>query len=477
MTTARTATRVADMVAALRRSKELDSHDGWSVARLREHQETRLADLVRHAVAHSPLYRELYAGIDTAEVVDIERLPSIDKTLLMERFDDVVTDPRLRLANLEAHLDHLTSDELYLGQYRVVSTGGSTGHRGIFVAGRAEWREYLAGLLRVNAYMGLWPRIPRRRRIATVAASRALHVTYRMSRSLDIGLHRVLRLDASSPVEQLVEPLNRYRPEFLYSYPSVLSLLAVEQLEGRLEIAPTTIVSSGETHTADLVSTVRAAWDVPWFQIYGTTEVPTLGAHCSYHSGLHLFEDMAIVEVVDEDDQPVPPGQTGHRMLVTNLVNRTQPLIRYAISDMVAVAPHSCPCGRPFLVLEAVEGRNDDILHLPAEGGGDIAVHPLALRSPMAATTGVKQYRMIYDHNGLIVRVVLRAGVAADTTKAAITRGIREKLASLDATPVNVDVTVVERIDDGRDSAGKFKVIESRTEATRPRGQTQKTGR
>jgi phenylacetate-CoA ligase len=468
MTTAHTATRVADMAAALRRSRELDSHDGWSVSQLREYQESRLTDLVRHAVANSALYRELYSGIDVRGAVQLERLPSIDKTLLMERFDDVVIDPRLRLAELEAHLDQLTSDELYLGEYRVVSTGGSTGRKGIFVADRAEWREYLAGLLRVNAYMGLWPRLPRRRRVATVAASRALHVTYRMSRSLDVGLHRVLRLDASTPVEQLVEPLNRHRPEFLYSYPSVLSLLAVEQLEGRLEIAPTTIVSSGETHTADLVSTVRAAWDVPWFQIYGTTEVPTLGAHCSHHSGLHLFEDTAMVEVVDENDQPVPPGQTGHRMLVTNLVNRTQPLIRYAISDMVAVSPQPCPCGRPFRYLEAVEGRNDDILHLPAVDGGEVAVHPLALRSPMAAVAGLKQYRMLYDHHGLSVRVALRAGVAADVTEATIARGLRETLASLGATPLNVDVTVVERIDGGRDSAGKFKVIESSTGLSTP---------
>ncbi|HEU0213734.1 MAG TPA: hypothetical protein VFR13_06600 [Jiangellaceae bacterium] len=467
MTTTHTVTRVADMAAALRRSRDLDSHDGWSAPQLREHQESRLTDLVRHAVAHSAFYRELYSGIDIRDGVQLEHLPSIDKTLLMERFDDVVTDPRLRLASLEAHLDRLTSDELFLGEYRVTSTGGSTGRKGVFVADRTEWRDYLAGLLRVNAYMGLWPRLPRRRRVATVAASRPLHVTYRMSRSLDVGLHMVRRLDASAPVEHLVEPLNRHQPEFLYSYPSTLSLLAIEQLEGRLDIAPTTIVSSGETHTADLVSTIRAAWDVPWFQIYGTTEVPTLGAHCSHHSGLHLFEDMAIVEVVDEDNQPVPPGQTGHQVLVTNLVNRTQPLIRYAISDMVAVSPHPCPCGRPFRVLDAVEGRNDDILRLPAVGG-EVAVHPLALRSPMAAVAGVKQYRMFYDRRRLAVRVALRAGASPDLTEATIRRALREALASLGAAPVDLEVAIVDRIEGGRDSAGKFKVIESSSEPSTP---------
>ncbi|HMG30955.1 MAG TPA: hypothetical protein VK585_12645 [Jiangellaceae bacterium] len=472
MTQAHAATRVADMAVALRRSRELDGRDGWTVPEVRAHQQSRLTDLVRHATAHSAFYRELYEGIDFGDEAQLECIPSIDKSALMDRFDDLVTDPRLRLADLESHLDELTSDELYLGEYRVVSTGGSTGHKGIFVADRAEWREYLAGLLRVNAYMGLWPRLPRRRRVATVAAARPLHVTYRMSRSLDIGLHRVLRLDATAPVEQLVEALNRHRPEFLYSYPSVLTLLAVEQLDGRLDIAPMTIVSSGETHTADLVSTVQAAWDVPWFQIYGTTEVPTLGAHCSEHTGLHLFEDMAIVEVVDEHDQPVAPGQTGHRLLLTNLVNRTQPLIRYAISDMVAVAPHPCPCGRPYRLLTAVEGRNDDILRLPGVDGGEVAIHPLALRSPMAAVAGLKQYRIVYDHPRLTVRVALRAGAAPGPTEAAITRGLLDTVASHGAAPLDVDVTVVDRIEGGRDAAGKFKVIESIAEPSNATSRT-----
>ena len=71
----------------------------------------------------------------------------------MENFDEVVTDPRLRLADLEAHLERLSGDELFLGRYRAMSTGGSTGRKGVFVADREEWRHYLAGLLRINEYM------------------------------------------------------------------------------------------------------------------------------------------------------------------------------------------------------------------------------------------------------------------------------------------------------------------------------------
>ena len=201
---------------------------------------------------------------------------------------------------------------------------------------------------------------------------------------------------------------------------------------------------------------------MPWFQIYGTTEVPLLGAHCSRHSGLHLFEDVAIVEVVDEHDRPVAPGEPGHRLLVTNLVNRSQPLIRYALSDMVTEAAGPCPCGRPFRVLRAVEGRSDDILHLPGRGGGKVTVHPLALRSVMAGVANLKQYRILYDHPRLRVHAALRASTAAEPTSAAIATGLRDRLAALGATPLEVEVAVVDRIEDGRDAAGKLRIIGTR---------------
>jgi hypothetical protein len=147
------------------------------------------------------------------------------------------------------------------------------------------------------------------------------------------------------------------------------------------------------------VTTVRAAWDGPWFQIHGTTEVTTLGAHCSHHTGLHLFEDLAIVEVVDENDRPVPARHTGHRLLVANLV----------------VAPSEpCLCLRPFRLVPGIEGRNDDILYLPGAAGGRVAVHPLALRSPLTEVADLAQYQIRCTDARLIVRASLRSAAPAD---------------------------------------------------------------
>ena len=80
-----------------------------------------------------------------------------------------------------------------------MATGGSTGRKGVFVADRAEWRQYLAGFFRWNHYVGLRPRLPRRLRIASIAAARPLHMTYRMVASIDVGIYRALRIEAVTP--------------------------------------------------------------------------------------------------------------------------------------------------------------------------------------------------------------------------------------------------------------------------------------
>ena len=453
--------RLADMAGAMRLGRELIGHDRWTPERLEAYQRRRLGELVRHATASSPFYRERYAGLDPGDPVELERLPAVDKATVMARFDDLVCDRRLTLAAVEAHLDGLTRDELLLGRYRAMATGGSTGRKGVFVADRDEWRQYLAGFLRWNHYGGLAPRLPRLR-VASIAAARPLHMTYRMAASIDIGLHRVLRLEAATPLPAMVEALNRHQPEFLYAYGSVLGLLAAEQLDGRLRIAPAAIASSGETHTDELRQAIRAAWGTSSFELYAMTEAGILGSHCDRHTGIHLFEDQAIVEVVDERDRPVPAGQVGHKLLVTNLVTLTQPLIRYEVSDMVVASADRCPCGRPFRLLAGIEGRNDDILYLPAAGGRTVAVHPLALRTALAGIPGLAEYKVVHDRDGLHLRAALRPDADPTETVRQVQARLADKLAAQGVARPAVQVELRDHLQDERDTAGKFKLVESR---------------
>ena len=139
-----------------------------------------------------------------------------------------------------------------------------------------------------------------------------------------------------------------------------------------------------------------------------------IASSCPAGVGMHLWEDLALIEVVDEHDRPVPPGVPGHRVLLTNLVNHVQPLIRYAISDLVTLADGPNPTGMPFRRLVDVGGRNDDVVHLPGRGGGTVAVPPHRLRAPLATIPAVRQYQVRCDARGLHVRIALREGTADD---------------------------------------------------------------
>jgi len=93
-----TSTRTAPRAHA----EELLTHTRWSPEELAAHQRARLDDLLRHAVAASPFYRETIGSDPTG--APLAELPTLGKQTFVERFDEIVTDPRLRLAAVNAHL-------------------------------------------------------------------------------------------------------------------------------------------------------------------------------------------------------------------------------------------------------------------------------------------------------------------------------------------------------------------------------------
>ncbi len=452
------ARRLGDFARGLRIGRELAGHEGWSRDRFEVAQAAWLRDIVAFAGARSPFYRERFAGRPLADA-PLASLPTLDKETLMERWDDVVTVPGLRLADVEAHLDGLERDDYLDGRFRAMATGGTTGRRGVFVFDRREWSVCVAGFLRWSDWSGTRPRLPRLR-VATVSATSPLHMTARYGLSIDVGLHRLLRLDARAPLDELCAEIDRFRPDALIGYPSVLALLALEQVEGRLNVAPRTVSTTSEVRTPEMTDRIRTAWGAEPFDVYGITEAGIFAVDCEHHAGKHLFEDLAFVEVVDDAGRAVPDGEPGARLLVTNLFNRTLPLIRYELDDLVTLSPEPCPCGRPLRVIAALEGRSDDILRLPGAAGGTVAVHPHALRSPLARFGEVAQCRVVHDEDGVHVELVLRANASPDTPER-VAEALGDALRELGADPP-VDARSVDGLERAAGPAGKLKLVESR---------------
>jgi phenylacetate-CoA ligase len=115
------------------------ARDRWSRDQLLAFQGERLRAVIAHAVAASPYYRDLLGADAASGDVPLAELPTLPKATLMDNFDRIVTDPRLRRSELEAHLSGPEPDRPYLGRYRLFTTAGTTGVRGLFVEDAGEF--------------------------------------------------------------------------------------------------------------------------------------------------------------------------------------------------------------------------------------------------------------------------------------------------------------------------------------------------
>jgi putative adenylate-forming enzyme len=403
----------------LRRYWMLRRHDYWPRSRLIAHQAQALARLRAHAYAHSSFYRRFHAGLQAAPLRD---LPVLTKAVLMEHFDEIVTDPTLRLRDLEHHLSTLDGDRLFRG-YWVNATSGSTGRRAILVFDRAEWTEFLASWLRGRGWTGRRLNLIRLR-VALVGSRMPWHMSARVGASFARWVP-TLCLDAGQPIAELVHQLNNFQPRILVAFPSIVVVLAAEQSAGRLRIRPDLIFTAAEVLPDRTRRQVESAWGKCLFDQYSATECGGLAAECEQHAGLHLFEDRVICEVVDADTRPVTAGVYGDRLLLTVLGSRRLPLIRYELDDSVRVSTASCSCGRPYTLLDSIQGRADELLTFADDAGGPVILTPIVFYQAMDLQP-VQAWQVIQE--GQAVRVQI-CGSSAAFAPASLEENIRLALA------------------------------------------------
>ncbi len=434
------AKRLVDFARGMRESKELLERERWPRDRVESWQRERLGELMRHAGEHSPFWRERLPADRLSD------LPVMTKADLMERFDDIVTDRRLRLDDLLVHLEQIGGDELYLGEHRVMTSSGSSGRKAVFVYDRPGWWHCASMFLRRGDWHGIKPGLPRTR-LAMVWGASPTHMSRRGAQTMDIGIHRLCRLSVTDPLPQLVARLNDFQPHHLSAYPSVAATLADEQLAGRLQLRLRGMLTNSEPLTPELRDRLELAFGVRPADFYATTE-GLFGTECEAGS-LHLFDDMCIVENVDADGDPVPTGEVGSRLLVTNLFNRVEPLIRFEITDMVAVDPEPCPCGRSLMRLRSLEGRAEDVLRLRG-----VVVHPLQF-ALVTADPDVREFQVVQQGDGLRLRVALRDG--ADDAPGRLQARLGARLEELGVPQPVVEVETVEALE--RTAGGKLQMV------------------
>ncbi len=369
------------VLAVLGYRRRLRRRDRWSRAALVAHQDRALRRLRKYAYQKSRFYQDFHAGLSSAPLL---ALPVLTKQTLMENFDSVVTHPGVQLADLEDYLANLRGNELFQRRYFVSATAGTTGRRGVFLWNFPEWVQVVASYNRAFDWAGSTAGLTRRIKTAVVSSTNPSHQSARVGASIHSRWVPTLRIDSGDDLNSIIARLNDWQPEMLIGYASMVRLLAEAQLAGRLMIMPRFVFSASEVLTDSTRRLSTSAWGQPPYNVYGATETAGIAAECGQHAGMHLFEDLVITEVVDADNQPVPPGEYGAKVLVTVLFSRTVPLIRYEMSDSLQLGgDHHCPCGRPYTQITGIQGREQEALTFPTADGQARAVQPIVFHHLM----------------------------------------------------------------------------------------------
>lgn len=395
---------VGTVLRLLRRARTLRARSHWDRPTLLAHQTAAIAATRAHAYRASAFYRRHHEGRHDRP---LHELPPVTKAELMTHFDAAITDSAVRHADLAAHVAGPGRDPgmRYLGRYQVCATAGTTGTPGLFPFDETEWLWVLASYARAQDWAGERVSPFRRTRLAVVASPSGLHQSARVGRSVESWWRPTLRLDAAQPVAAQVAALSAWRPDHLVGYASALRALALAQRAdaagdggraasayergdtpgdtpaGALQIHPRRVFSASEVLTPDTRRLLEDVWGPVVYETYGATETGLLAATCERRDGMHWCEDLVVPEIVDESHRPVPPGTWGAHLLVTVLFARTLPLIRYVIGDRVRAAVEPCACGRPFLRVAAIEGRQEDVLDLRDARGARRLLPPVAVHA------------------------------------------------------------------------------------------------
>lgn len=322
----------------------------WLKRDLAEAEELRLARLdsqLRHAAAQVPAYR----GLDPQ--AGLAHWPLTGKADLRDRLADYC------------------DDAIDISRCRASFSSGTAGIplRAIHDFDHIVHNHALA--LRRNHVAGL----PLRRRILIPMRDGALPwIEYA---SPAYGNSIVAQFGSVGEDGRFTDAITRaasFGPDVIFGHPSGCLLFAESLRACALTVRPRLVLTMGEKLSRAVRDELESQFCSPVVEGYGMNEVGTIAVQCARRR-FHVEQERVLVEIIDDAGQPVPPGQPGE-IVVTDLINRAMPLIRYRTGDVATLTDGRCDCGYPGELLADIEGRDHGMLILD---GGRIAVPVIAL--------------------------------------------------------------------------------------------------
>ncbi len=331
-----------------RRLRLLEAAQWWDPARLHAERDRLLRTLVDVAYREVPFYRGLmqHEGVkpgDLRTAEDLDLLPVVTKDMLRAGYPDATTRD--------------TGHKTYEAR-----TSGSTGHNFAVVEDAPTKGSYLASFLLVLEWAG-WeigrPHLQTGMKLERGTQRRwkdwLLRCSYVSAFDLD---------DAS--IDASLEMLDSRGTEHLWGYAASLYFFALRALAKGWNRPLRSVVTWGDNLYPHYRLAIEEAFGCRVTDTYGIGEGVQVSAQCGAGGNYHVHTLDVVVEYLDDDGRPVPPGTPGN-LILTRLHPGPMPLIRYRVGDLgIAGDQTRCPCGRGYDRMQAILGRDSDVVVTPA---------------------------------------------------------------------------------------------------------------
>lgn len=388
---------------------ELRDNESLSRSELEGLQRQRARAIASFANGASPYYRNLFRthGIDPARTDDPDQWQRI---------------PVSTRSDVKAHASEIRTPEASDRTARIGKTSGSTGqplqtlHDNRVPNIALAWRMY--------RWWGIepWDNLAR-------AGRWGFGKKEELKNRISWWPSRQVYLDAmlfdDTAMRAFHTAIRDTKPRFLEGYVGAMVEFADFLRANELTIPGVRAVA---TTAAPLTSSVRGhltrTFDAPVYDEYRGSEVNWLAGECSAASGMHIFSDARIIEILDDDGQPVAPGAQGN-VAVTDLTNRVFPVIRYLNGDRGSLRTGPCSCGLPFPLMDNPAGRATDVVRTPS--GKSINHGISGLFAPAADAVKLFQLHQAADFSIRLLIVPSEQETARDDIER-IVEGLRARL-------------------------------------------------
>jgi len=353
---------------------EFKARDRWGADQFAEYVQSQLRSVLARAYAQVPYYGGAWRGLGLGpgdfrqfRLADLGLLPTTRKEDLRQSPADFIAQSLARDRQLRRYCSSGTTGT------PITVTLTVDCHRRVMAAREARSFGW-AGVSILDPRSMIGGRLV----VPKAVACPPFHRYNRAEKQVYLSAFHIS--PANAP--HYVAALNHYQPEVFTGYACSHYLLGRMMLEQglALDYRPRALILGSEKLTPQMSAVLRQAFGARAYEEYGCIENCVLATECE-HGSLHASPDFGIIEIVDDQGRPVPPGVEG-RILCTSLLNEAQPLIRYDIGDLGAWALQPCPCGRNHLpVLKEVVGRLEDVVTGP-DGREMVRFHGLFIDLP-----------------------------------------------------------------------------------------------